>query len=69
MVTAAADHILPPLLMQLKPGWRMIIPVGSRFMVQQLTMIQKDQAGKISSRKLLPVRFVPLTGDASAGAP
>jgi protein-L-isoaspartate(D-aspartate) O-methyltransferase len=68
MVTAAADHIPPPLIKQLKPGGRMVIPVGSRFMVQQLTVIEKTNKGKITSRQVLPVRFVPLTGDASAGA-
>jgi len=40
----------------------MIIPVGSRFMVQQLVLVEKDSAGKVITRQVLPVRFVPLTG-------
>ena len=62
VVTAAADHIPPPLVRQLKPGGRMVIPVGSRFMVQQLVLLKKDLQGNISLRQILPVRFVPLTG-------
>ena len=62
VVTAAADHVPPPLIRQLKPGGRMVIPVGSRFMVQQLVLIVKDAKGEISTRQILPVRFVPLTG-------
>lgn len=62
VVTAAAGHIPPPLIQQLKPGGRMVIPVGSRFMVQQLVLVTKDDKGKISTRQILPVRFVPLTG-------
>jgi protein-L-isoaspartate(D-aspartate) O-methyltransferase len=63
VVTAAASHVPPPLVKQLKPGGRMIIPVGSRFMTQQLLLINKDMQGEISIRQILPVRFVPLTGD------
>jgi protein-L-isoaspartate(D-aspartate) O-methyltransferase len=62
MVTAAASHIPPPLIKQLKPGGRMLIPVGSRFMVQELLLVQKSATGEISTRQLLPVAFVPLTG-------
>jgi protein-L-isoaspartate(D-aspartate) O-methyltransferase len=62
VVTAAASHIPPPLIEQLKPGGRMVIPVGSRFMVQQLVLVEKDLQGKITTRQLLPVMFVPLTG-------
>ena len=62
VVTAAASHIPPPLIKQLKPGGRMVIPVGSRFMVQQLVVVEKDQAGGLTTRQILPVRFVPLTG-------
>jgi protein-L-isoaspartate(D-aspartate) O-methyltransferase len=63
VVTAAAGHIPPPLVRQLKPGGRMVIPVGEQFMVQQLVLVEKDAAGKITARQLLPVRFVPLTGE------
>jgi protein-L-isoaspartate(D-aspartate) O-methyltransferase len=63
VVTAAASHVPPPLLRQLKPGGRMVIPVGSRFMTQELVVIEKTAEGKLTTRQLLPVRFVPLTGD------
>ena len=63
VVTAAADHVPPPLIRQLKAGGVMIIPVGSRFLVQQLVLVTKDIAGDITTRQILPVRFVPLTGD------
>ncbi len=63
VVTAASGHIPPPLIRQLKPGGRMVIPVGSRFMVQQLVLLEKNKKGKVSTRQILPVRFVPLTGD------
>ncbi|MEN8260471.1 MAG: protein-L-isoaspartate(D-aspartate) O-methyltransferase [Pseudomonadota bacterium] len=62
VVTAAASTIPPPLIRQLKPGGRMMIPVGGRFTVQQLVLVMKDAAGKITTRLVLPVRFVPLTG-------
>lgn len=62
IVTAASDHIPPPLLKQLKPGGRMVIPVGSRFMVQHLVLVTKDGDDNIVTEQLLPVRFVPLTG-------
>lgn len=53
----------PPLLDQLKPGGRMAIPVGSQFLTQQLLLIHKQQDGTVISRQVLPVSFVPLTGD------
>ena len=62
VVTAAASHIPPPLIQQLKPGGRMIIPVGSRFLTQQLLLVIKDKESKVTTRQILPVRFVPLTG-------
>jgi protein-L-isoaspartate(D-aspartate) O-methyltransferase len=62
IVTAAASHIPPPLIEQLKPGGRMIIPVGSIMMVQHLLLVEKDGDGHVTNRSLLPVRFVPLTG-------
>ena len=61
VVTAAADHVPPPLVEQLKPGGRMVIPVGNPFAVQYLTIVEKTAAGEIQTRQLLPVRFVPLT--------
>lgn len=58
VVTAAAEHIPPPLIEQLKEGGRMIIPVGSPFMVQQLMLVEK-KGGKVRSSSMMPVRFVP----------
>ena len=62
VVTAAADHVPPPLVAQLKPGGRMVIPVGEPYRVQQLVLITKAEDGTLRTRQLLPVRFVPLTG-------
>lgn len=61
IVTAAASHIPPPLIAQLKPGGRMIIPVGPKFMAQQLVLVSKASDGKVTTRRLLPVAFVPVT--------
>jgi len=63
VVTAVASHIPPPLLRQLKPGGRMVLPIGTRFTAQELVLVNKDADGRITTRQLLPVRFVPLTGD------
>ncbi|UCG38881.1 MAG: protein-L-isoaspartate(D-aspartate) O-methyltransferase [bacterium] len=62
VVTAAADHIPPPLLEQLKPGGRMVIPLGNPFFVQQLVLVTKDAEGRIEETPVIPVRFVPLLG-------
>ena len=62
VVTAAAASVPPPLLAQLKPGGRMVIPVGSSFFTQSLMLVEKDDAGRLHTRQILPVRFVPLTG-------
>ena len=43
VVTAAASHVPPPLVQQLRPGGRMIIPVGGQFMTQQLLLLEKDR--------------------------
>ncbi len=58
LVTAAAEYIPPPLLEQLKDGGRMIIPVGSPFMVQILMLVEKGQK-EVRTHSLMPVRFVP----------
>ena len=63
IVTAAAEQIPPPLVAQLKPGGRMIIPVGRAFFVQNLVLVTKDAGGEVTTKNVLPVRFVPLTGD------
>jgi protein-L-isoaspartate(D-aspartate) O-methyltransferase len=62
IVTAAANSIPPPLIEQLKPGGRMVIPVGAPFAAQELIVLTKDAQGEISTRSILPVAFVPLTG-------
>ncbi|MCK6452477.1 MAG: protein-L-isoaspartate(D-aspartate) O-methyltransferase [Alphaproteobacteria bacterium] len=61
LVTAAAGHVPPPLIEQLRPGGRMVIPVGGAFLLQHLVLVEKDAAGSIRTRQLLPVSFVPLT--------
>jgi len=63
VVTAAAPAVPPPLLRQLKPGGRMVIPVGTSFFTQTLMLVEKDAQGRVRTRQLVPVRFVPLTGD------
>jgi protein-L-isoaspartate(D-aspartate) O-methyltransferase len=60
LVTAAAGHVPPPLVQQLKPGGRMVIPVGTVFGPQFLTLVEKTKDGQVTSRQILPVRFVPL---------
>jgi len=62
VVTAAASHVPPPLIEQLKPGGRMVIPVGSRFMTQTLLLLEKSADGSVITRQHGAVRFVPLTG-------
>ncbi len=61
IVTAVTEEIPQPLLDQLKPGGRMVIPVGSRSGRQNLLQITKSDAGEIEQRNILPVAFVPLT--------
>ncbi len=63
VVTAAASHVPPPLIEQLKPGGRMVIPVGGRFMTQTLLLLEKTEKGEIITRQFGAVRFVPLTGE------
>ena len=60
IVTAAADTIPPPLIAQLREGGRMVIPVGPQFGAQNLVLVTK-QDGRIRTRTLMPVRFVPFT--------
>ena len=62
VVTAAASHVPPPLVEQLAPGGRMVIPVGGRFLAQHLLLIEKTEQGEVTSKQILAVRFVPLTG-------
>ncbi len=61
VVTAAGSHVPPSLIQQLRPGGRMIIPVGGRFMTQQLLLLEKTDDDEIITRQIAAVRFVPLT--------
>jgi len=63
IVTAAPAAVPQPLIDQLKPGGRMVIPVGGPSDVQQLLLVEKQSDGRTTTRRTLPVRFVPLTGD------
>ncbi|MHC4225261.1 MAG: protein-L-isoaspartate(D-aspartate) O-methyltransferase [Planctomycetota bacterium] len=62
IVTAAAPHVPPPLVRQLKAGGRLVIPVGRPFATQDLRVIRKSTQGRVFSKSLYAVRFVPLTG-------
>ena len=63
VVTAAAEHIPEQLIQQLKPGGRLVIPVGEHRLSQSLRVLTKGTDGEINQRDVLPVVFVPLTGD------
>jgi protein-L-isoaspartate(D-aspartate) O-methyltransferase len=62
MVTAAVETIPIPLIEQLAPGGRMILPVGKRLFTQDLILLQKGMSGEVHSSSLMPVTFVPLAG-------
>ena len=68
IVTAAANHIPPPLVEQLKPGGRMVIPVGNPFQTQMLMLVTKGSKGPhdLQVWNLMPVAFVPLVGEPKA---
>ena len=61
--TAAAGRMPDPLIEQLKIGGRMILPYGSPYGFQYLVLITKDKDGKLTSKNVMPVRFVPMTGE------
>ena len=63
IVTAAPAAVPQPLIDQLKPGGRMVIPVGAPSDVQHLLLVEKQSDGRTTTRRALPVRFVPLTRD------
>lgn len=63
IVTAAATETPAPLLKQLAPGGRMIAPLRSGYGFQQLVLIEKDDDGAVTQKDILPVMFVPLTGE------
>jgi len=60
IVTAAAPEIPDPLIKQLKPGGRMVIPVDNKYYSQDLLIVEKDEDGNIEIKNTIPVRFVPL---------
>ncbi len=60
LVTAAPEDVPPALVAQLRPGGRLVVPVGPVFDVQDLKLIEKDAAGRTTTRSVIPVRFVPL---------
>ena len=62
IVKEAVHHVPEPLLFQLKPGGRLVVPLGPLKGVQELTVIEKDKDGRLRSRRILPVRFAPLQG-------
>jgi protein-L-isoaspartate(D-aspartate) O-methyltransferase len=63
IVTAAVDHIPEPLTRQLKVGGKIVIPIGSPYTVQELIVVEKKINDDFILQQILPVRFVPLTGD------
>ena len=63
IVTAVVDHIPEPLTRQLKVGGKIVIPIGSPYTVQELIVVEKKINGDFILHQILPVRFVPLTGD------
>ena len=62
LVTAAPETIPPPLIEQLAPGGRMVIPVGKQDDTQDLQLLTRDAEGELTVESVLPVRFVPFTG-------
>ena len=62
IVTAAPDHVPQPLVKQLKPGGRMVLPVGGVWDVQYMVVVEKLTDGTVRKHEGIPVRFVPLTG-------
>ena len=68
IVTAAAERVPPALIEQLKPGGRLVIPVGARYSHQELELIDKDENGETSTASVLGVAFVPLIDAPSSGS-
>jgi protein-L-isoaspartate(D-aspartate) O-methyltransferase len=63
LLTAAPDSVPSALVRQLAPGGRLVAPVGPEDGVQELVLLEKDAAGRVEARPLLPVRFVPMRKD------
>ncbi|CAN5656822.1 protein-L-isoaspartate(D-aspartate) O-methyltransferase [soil metagenome] len=68
LVAAAPEKIPPPLIEQLAPGGRLVMPVGKAFGTQELLVIEKQADGSLQRRSVAPVAFVPMTGEARSGA-
>ena len=68
IVTAAAPSIPPALIEQLKPGGRLVIPVGARAGNQELVLVEKDSQGQTRQKSLFGVAFVPLTSESDDGS-
>jgi len=62
LVTAAVSHVPRPLVDQLKPGASLVLPIGLPYMHQELMVVHKDDRGRMHTRSVLGVAFVPLTG-------
>lgn len=67
IVTCAAGHLPPPLWEQLKPGGRIVIPIGGPYDVQRLIVVEKTADGQRRSRSVIAVQFVPMTGQVAQG--
>jgi protein-L-isoaspartate(D-aspartate) O-methyltransferase len=67
IVAAAPDHVPQPLVDQLAPGGRLVLPVGNWY--QKLLLIEKAEDGTVSRQVVAPVSFVPMTGEAERGGP
>jgi len=64
IITAAVNHIPPPLIRQLRAGGRLVLPLGSTGFTQTLTLVTKGAGGELDVQQLSPVAFVPMTGEA-----
>jgi protein-L-isoaspartate(D-aspartate) O-methyltransferase len=60
IVTAAPEQIPEKLVEQLKPGGRMVLPVGETFLGQDMLVVKKDKTGQVTTQETIPVRFVPM---------
>ena len=60
VLTAAPPELPTTLIDQLKPGGKLLAPVGDQSAAQELTLVEKTAGGKITTRAVLPVRFVPM---------
>ena len=68
-VGAAASHVPPALIQQLRPGGRMLIPVGEAQGQQQLVQVDKGMDGEVRRKELMGVRYVPLVEHSERGTP